>query len=142
VEFTCTYQGMARYLSEAHVGGHRLLVAVPCQVGDLPPTVYALLDTAAEWCVLPEAYADAIGYQAHSSDPPFQLHSRLGLFSGRLCRLPLTFPAEDGEALTIQATFLICPDWPGPVVIGWKGCLERLRFALEPDGEALYFGSA
>jgi hypothetical protein len=42
----------------------------------------------------------------------------------------------------IEATWFISPDWPGPLVLGWKGCLERLRFALDPtpEEEWFYFG--
>jgi hypothetical protein len=62
------------------------------------------------------------------------------MFTGQLARIPVTLFASEGESLTVEATWLICPDWPGPVVIGWKGCLERLRFAIEPGEEGIYFG--
>jgi hypothetical protein len=42
--------------------------------------------------------------------------------------------------LETEATFFVSPDWPGPMVIGWKGCLEWIRFALDPGEDAIYFG--
>ena len=39
----------------------------------------------------------------------------------------------------MDATWFVAPDWPGPSVIGWRGCLERMRFALDPGEEAFYF---
>jgi hypothetical protein len=32
------------------------------------------------------------------------------------------------------------PDWPGPTVLGWRGCLDRFRWAIDPDDEVFYFG--
>ncbi|MBI4531612.1 MAG: hypothetical protein HY709_08815, partial [Candidatus Latescibacteria bacterium] len=48
--------------------------------------------------------------------------------------------AEEGENVEVEATWFISPDWPGPIVIGWKGCLERLRFAVDPSEDTFYFG--
>jgi hypothetical protein len=30
-------------------------------------------------------------------------------------------------------------EWPGPMVLGWKGCLERIRFGFDPNVESFYF---
>ena len=54
-------------------------------------------------------------------------------------RLQLTFEAEVGGPLDLDATWFVAPDWPGPMVLGWKGCLERIRFALDPTQEWFYF---
>lgn len=102
--FTRTYEGRLRYLSDSQLGPHRLLVAVPCRMGDNPRTLYALLDTAAEWCVLSQDAAAALGFEPDPDDPLLRLESRLGVFSGCLARLPLSLLAEEGEPLTIEAT--------------------------------------
>jgi hypothetical protein len=139
VTFTREYSGRSSYLSDLQAGPHRLLVAVPCQIGSSTTTVYALLDTAAEWCVLPAAMIEELGEGVEQVALPVTLHTRLGLCSGHLARISLQFVAEAGVSPTIEATWAVCPDWTGPAVIGWKGCLERLCFALEPDDEAFYF---
>jgi hypothetical protein len=51
------------------------------------------------------------------------------------------FLATDGEPLSVDAICFTSESWPGPFVIGWKGCLERMRFGLDPSEEAFYFGS-
>lgn len=119
----------------------RLVVGVECRIGALPDPLLALLDTAAEWCVLPSAVAAAAGEMLDLLPIAIELHTRLGTFTGQLARLPLQLVAVDGQSLTVNATWLVCPDWPGPPVIGWKGCLERCRFALEPAEEAFYFAA-
>lgn len=53
----------------------------------------------------------------------------------------MRFLATEGEDLTVQATWFVCPEWRGPVVLGWKGSLERFRFALDPHEEFFYFGA-
>jgi hypothetical protein len=51
----------------------------------------------------------------------------------------LTFDASEGRPLTIQATCFVSADWPGPMVIGWKGCLERIHFGFDTTLELFYF---
>jgi hypothetical protein len=70
-----------------------------------------------------------------------RLLTRFGTFAGDLERIPLHLPAEEGELLTVDATWFVCEDWPGPTVLGWKGCLERIRFAFDPSEETFYFGA-
>jgi len=140
VTFTQQYSAWAAYLADYRAGPHRLVVAVECRLGTL--SVFALLDTAAEWCVLPPEMATALGFDLEP-DPAFPPYStRYGLLFGRQERIPVTLLPEEGEPLEIDATWFISPDWPGPIVLGWKGCLERLRFALDPTPgvERFYFG--
>jgi hypothetical protein len=73
-----------------------------------------------------------LGYDP-ASEGPTRLHTRFGLMVGELIRLPVTFVADEGEPTTVEATWFLSADWPGPLVIGWKGCLARMRFAVEPD---------
>jgi len=134
------FQGWTSYRSDLYVASHRLLVAVPCAVGDALVAADGLLDTAAEWCVLPAEMIAPLGF--HSvEDPSTRLETRLGIFSGSLERASVRFPAAEGDSLTIDATWFVSPDWLGPLVLGWKGCLERFRFALDPLTERFYFGA-
>jgi hypothetical protein len=134
------YTGLQRYCSRATVRAHRLLVAVRCCLGDLVAEDTALLDTAAEWCVLSAELLERLGGVEEVEGPPVRLSTRLGSFTGDLVRIPVRFSAEFGQALTVEATWICCADWPGPLVLGWTGCLERFRFALDPETETFYFG--
>ena len=102
--------------------------------------VRALLDTGSEWCIAPAALALDADYEAEPNPLVPRLYTRFGMLEGRLERITIVFPAEEGLDLDVPATCFFSPDWPGPMVIGWKGCLERMRFALDPGEEAFYFG--
>jgi hypothetical protein len=133
------YAARAAYLPEYHDGTHRLLVAVTCRIGELPFVTRALLDTGSEWCVLPGSLARRLGCDLAPTASMPRLHTRFGMLAGRLERISMTFVPEEGEPVETDATWFVSPDWPGPTVIGWKGCLERMRFALDPTDDSFYF---
>jgi hypothetical protein len=139
VSFPQEYQGWNAYSSDVYWGPHRLFVAVPCIVEGWLIPVEGMLDTAAEWCVLPAALAPEVDGEGLPQDQ-VRLETRLGSFEGRLERLKIRFPAIEGQPLAVEATWFVSPDWTGPLVLGWKGCLERFRFALDPREERFYFG--
>ena len=43
------------------------------------------------------------------------------------------------SALAIAVACIALAGWPGPIVIGWKGCIERMRFGIDPFEECFYF---
>ena len=139
---TQDYTGKSYYLSD-YVGadGQRLLVAVPCRVADLPQTFYALLDTGATWGVLPAPLAEALGCDLAIDETIPPLQTWRGEVRGRLERLDLILPAEDGEDVQVEATWFVSAEWQGPMVIGWVGCLQRLRIGLDPSQDAFLFGA-
>ena len=64
---------------------------------------------------------------------------------GRLHRIPLTIQAEIGESLELEVTAFVPDqsrvDWEDfPCILGFQGCLERIRFALDPHTNTFYFG--
>jgi hypothetical protein len=115
----------------------QLFVAMPCVVSD--GALDALLDTASQWCVLPTWVASGLGYDLEPASPEAFLSTRFGELRGRLERIPVRFAAEEGEPIEVDATWFLSEDWIGPPVIGWKGCLERIRFALDPGEVQFYF---
>jgi hypothetical protein len=135
----CT--GKVDYLPDYQAGRHTLLVAVPCRVGGIAREVFALLDTASEWWVLPPDLAAELEDDLETVAAPTHLHTRFGLLSGSLGRVTIQFAASEGEPLAIDATCFTSEGWSGPMVIGWKGCLERIGFGLDPSEEAFYFGT-
>lgn len=134
------YTGRSGYASDVLQDGHLMFVAVTCRIGDLPDRLDAMLDTANQWCVLTPKVANELGLLPPSEPGGTVLSTRYGLLRGELIRISVEFPAAEGVFLQIEATWFVSPDWPGPLVIGWKGCLERFRFALGPGDESFYFG--
>jgi hypothetical protein len=143
LSLTLTYRGRAPYHAPYQSGVHPLIVAVECRVAGLP-AIHGLLDTAAQWCVLPPALASALGCDLEPDPAVGPYFTRYGALEGRLERYPLSFVPEEGEEVEVEATWFVLEQWPGPLVIGWTGCLERVPFALDPSPreEWFYFGKS
>lgn len=136
---TQIYTGRSVYVPDFMEGPFPLFVAAGCRVGNLPFLFDALLDTESEWCVMRADIARLFRSPAPVT-PSEVLSTRFGSLVGHFERAPITFPAVEGELMTLDATWFISEEWPGPMVIGWKGCLERMRFALDPGDASFYFG--
>jgi hypothetical protein len=100
-----------------------------------------LLDTAAEWPVLNTELAREMGV-LDTVDLPMTMHTRFGRLDGQLVSIAVRFPAEEGESVTLDVRWFVCEHWPFPSVLGWRCCLELLRFGLDPDQDRFYFGPA
>jgi hypothetical protein len=134
-----------RYFADHEGPFGRLFVAVSCFVGGQTSPLLALLDTASEWCMMPMETAIDLGYDLRA-EGAVRIRTRFGIVTGRLEVAPVEFRSEleptSGTAprvLTIDATWFVSEEWPGPAVIGWKGCLERMRFGLDPGHDLFYF---
>ena len=128
------------------VGFWNLPVAIKCQIGNLDATYLALLDTGAEWSVIGREPAIILEDQLGPPTETFLISTRLGKIFGALHRIDIRLLAEQtcGYDLTIESTVFVSEEWEGPIVLGYRGFLERIRFALDPgivDGEQMfYFG--
>lgn len=114
---------------------------IACYVESLPDAYRVMIDTAAQWSILSAALVRELGAEPDPGLPLVLLSSRLGLFRGWLDRFHLAFDAENGESLSIDVTWFVCPDWPGPAILGWQGGLDRFFFALQPDERRFYFAA-
>jgi aspartyl protease len=132
-----TFTGRSRYRPDHTYEQFLLFVAVTCGVSDRP--LDALLDTASQWCILSAWVASSLGFDLEAASPEARLSTRFGELRGRLERIPVYFVAEEGESVEVEATWFLSEGCIGPPVIGWKGCLERVRFALDPGEEQFYF---
>jgi hypothetical protein len=143
VSLTLTFAGKARFLSHLEYGNSRLIVAVECAFPGLPP-IDAMLDTAAQWSMLPPTIAHELGCSTEPDPDVPRYSTRKGLLPGRIEPITFTLPAEVGAHVRLRAPFYICEEWEGPLMLGWTGCLEYLPFALDPrqHEEFFYFGSA
>jgi hypothetical protein len=137
--------GYAPFFTNHEHGLDLLLVAINCRMGDLPVTEIALLDTGAAWSVIDRDTARILGDQLGPSSGTATLITRYGRFRGNLHRLKITLLADEncGSDLSVDGTVFVSEeDWPGPIVLGYHGCLERIRIALDPgltDGQQIFF---
>lgn len=136
------------YLVSSKVGQWRLPIAVKCRVGNLEETELALLDTGAEWSVIEGETAKILEDELDLSTESFNMSTRLGRISGSLYRINITLIAEENRDydLIVESSVFVSKEWEGPIVLGYRGFLERVRFALDPGvvpGEQkFYFGLA
>lgn len=139
--------------------GTSLVSAVDCDVGSISRLRHeALLDTGAQWSVMSHDVAASLvdGEIYPTGSDPLRLKSRWGVHYGRLHEVDIVLPAIFGQDLLVPSRVLVIgPDsppssdpaniWRGPVVLGSKGFLERIRFAVDPGVEPpkarFYFGT-
>jgi hypothetical protein len=135
--------GAAEFFIHHKVGRFTLPVVVHCRLGGVAVVEEVLLDTGAQWSVLGGTLLQTLAGDLEDLGETVDIGTRFGRFSGTLCRLDVTFVADPGlgRNLRIDATVLAVPDWPGPVVLGYLGLLERARLALDPsvDGRSILF---
>jgi hypothetical protein len=108
----------------------------------------AIVDTGAPYVVCAPGLARQMSLQPDFALDRIQMAIRGLKVRGHLHRLNMTFLASQGESLTLEATVFV-PDeeWEAnwgeqPSFIGLSGCLERLRFAVDPTTDTFYFGAA
>jgi hypothetical protein len=138
-------QGASKYLDRPATEQDSLRrIIVPVQVEHIPTR--AILDTGGVYLVCNAEIADvlkldrekALGFKKVT-------FGRWGSVAGTLHRLDLTLLAVEGEPLTLNVTaFVPCPESGQlrdfPCFVGWMGCLEWIRFAVDPVSEMFYFG--
>lgn len=105
-----------------------------------------MVDTGGVYLILQPELGAQLGLDEAASAHRDRLMIRGITFTGTLHRVPLTLLATAGEPLTFDATAFV-PDlvegevWPLPTYLGWQGCLDRIRFAVDPADEVVYFGA-
>jgi len=138
--------GYASFFVGQKSGPWRLPLAVRCRIGNLDLNYLALLDTGAEWSVIGGETAMILENELGLPTESFFMSTRLGKIIGALHRVNITLLAENncGHDLTIESSVFVSEEWDGPVVLGFRGFLERIRFALDPgtahDEQLFYFG--
>jgi hypothetical protein len=109
-------------------------------------TTYAVVDTGAPYVICAPEVAQVIGLKPAAALSKQRMLVRGVVMKGRLYRLTLRLLADRGESLSVDATaFILDPEFEAswgklPSFIGLSGCLERLRFAVDPAADTFYFG--
>lgn len=137
--------GMAPYSYRPAINDISNRIMLQVQIGGV--LVEAIVDTGSPYVICPPYLSEVIGF-----DPAYALESvpfqvRGISMNGNLYRVNVLFPAEEGDSLIVDATVFV-PDqvWQetwgkSPAFIGLTGCLERMRFAVDPENDIFYFGS-
>ncbi|OQW31464.1 MAG: hypothetical protein A4E20_03975 [Nitrospira sp. SG-bin2] len=67
------------------------------------------------------------------------MSTRIGSIRGTIHRIQITLLANEGESLDVDSTFFVPEKWRGNI-IGYMGCLQRIRFAVDPSKNTFHFG--
>jgi hypothetical protein len=111
-------------------------------------TTDAIVDTGSTWCIFsPDIVALFEPMIEDTYAPQLPLVIRGNSYRGRLVRVSVRLPAEVGADLDIEATAFVPSLGPGevwnvPNFVGLEGLLHRVRFAVNPIENVLYFAQA
>lgn len=140
-------ESFAEYLPGYDCASCKLSVGVKCRLGGQEYIEVALFDTGAVWTLIGGDTAEILEDEFYDEGESISIYTRLGIMQTTLWRLPVHLVADQGcgTDITIESTIAVAPDWTGPVVLGYRGFLERIRFALEPCRSSesknyIYFG--
>ena len=130
----------------AHEWEQTSRILVPVEIGGV--SVIAVVDTGAPYVVCPPQVATQAGLQSAQDDPVVALGWH-GDHTGYLFRRPIRLRAEAGEDAIVEATIFVpdassAPAWEAgrrPFILGMGGCLERMRFAVDPGSDTFYFAA-
>lgn len=107
----------------------------------------AFVDTGGVFVILSPEIAKDLGLDPKDGMPAPSLLWRGDQLQGVLHRISVTLLAEEGDSLTIEATTFVPTlspqqEWQQnfPCILGMSGCLEFLRFAVDPVNDRFYFG--
>lgn len=116
-------------------------VYVRISVGAPALTTLAMLDTGSTYSVLDADMAEQLGAFDEADAPVVDLATRHGLLRGSLVRRRVWLLAEEGTSLQVDATFWVAREWRYGHFLGYTGFLQRIRLALDPQSNQLYFGA-
>ena len=126
-------QGACRYLAKPAATGDSyirpfLSIAVEGQ------TIEVAVDTGGFFLILHPEIAELIGLLPENGEPLDALIIRGQRSPGHLHRTTMTLEAQRGDTFDVEVTALVpTGNWDYPNFLRWPFCLERLRFAFEPD---------
>ncbi|MBM4429741.1 MAG: hypothetical protein FJ026_05235 [Chloroflexi bacterium] len=105
----------------------------------------AVVDTGGVYLVCDPEIRDLLNLNPSASLGIATLVIRGYEYRGDLHRVGMTLLAKQGESLELEVTAFIPrldpgQEWRFPSLLGLQGCLEFLRFAVDPGTNVFYFG--
>jgi hypothetical protein len=102
--------------------------------------IATLLDTGATQCVLEWDVGEPLLSQSEDAVPVERALGG-GVHRGFAFPVAITFPADEGDPVSIGSIAWTAETFHGPNLVGYGGLLEKMRFALEPAENRFYFGA-
>lgn len=135
-------RGRARFTDDLPSGQEQTpKIYIKLEAQALDGLIVAQLDTGSSWTVLDVEVAEAMDLLDGDGEVA-SMATRFGRLTGRLERTQIRIVADEGDSLEIDATVWVSREWPAGNFIGYAGLLERVRFAVDPSTNTIYFGPA
>ncbi len=108
----------------------------------------AILDTAAPYSICEREIAEQIGFDPAEAIETTTIDMWAGEIRGTIYRANLALLADEGETVFLDTPVVVpepkenqefAPGFP-PSFLGLIGCLQSIRFAVDPFSETFYFG--
>ena len=119
-------------------------IIVQVQIGDI--NTPAIVDTGGVYFICEPQIAELIDLDPAEALETDEVNIRGTKCSGALHRVSLTLQAQEGQSIELEVTVFVPSlqphhEWDLPSFMGLSGCLERLRFAVDPVTDTFYFGA-
>ncbi len=107
----------------------------------------AILDTGAPYSICEREIAEQIGFDPDDAIEAEPINMWAGEMKGKIHRVNLSLLADEGESLFLDTPVFVpetenqefIPGFP-PSFLGLIGCLQSMRFAVDPFSQTFYFG--
>ncbi len=121
-------------------------IVLPIVVGKYE--ISAFIDTGGVFFICPPPLAQKLGLSPEKGIPAQDsIGWRKMSLKGTLHNISLEFLAIEGQGIILEVTAFV-PKLPAdqgndelPCVLGMQGCLEKMRFAIDPENDRFYFGA-
>jgi len=131
--------GRAGYDARVLDGAPRIVIQIQIE----GHAVEASVDTGGLWVVIQRDLAELIGVGGSSTTEIIGYRGHK--IKGRVDRVALELLAEDGNSILLEASALVPDAHSAPYVdrtiLGFQGCLDRFRFAIDPVHQDFHFGT-
>jgi hypothetical protein len=118
-----------------------LRILIPVKIGNIE--TQAVVDTGGVYLCCDKQTAQDLRLDPAVGLETLTLIGGMGKIRGSLHRISLTLVPDRGQGLELQVTAFIPHQdeiWNLPSLLGFQGCLERLRFAIDMTTDSFYFG--
>jgi len=107
----------------------------------------AIIDTGGVYCVLHPSLAELVQFDPQEQVGNARLNIRSRSFNGFLYRATLEIHASEGNDLQQEVTVFVPAateeEWGDrPTLLGLSGCMEFIRFAIDPLNNQFYFAAS
>jgi hypothetical protein len=107
--------------------------------------IAAIVDTGGAYFICSPAWAELLGVSLGEPIGTDDLIIRGYRYRGDLYRTRIQFVASKGESFDLDVTAFVPrllpgDEWHFPSFLGLQGCLEFLRFAVDPATNTFFFG--